>query len=149
MLAETSEQGADGINRLYEGTSNGHFHMHPKVSPEHIIIISDDDSDADNDARVPVPPIEPATLPALINTSGVNVAPTYFPQADFAAPEPLLLSPSNTNMYLRAADNTSHSNFDPEIFDMQLTAQGGFLNIAVIHGFKSKRRRKRAAKRRI
>jgi hypothetical protein len=80
-----------------------------------------------------------------------NLPPTNF--VDLPEPEPLITVTSNTNMYFAAAKNPFQSQFDPEIFDMQFTAQGRSFDTLrmkeILRGFKTKRVYKVAAKRRI
>lgn len=151
MLAETSKRTAEGSPGPSEGVSTengGPPRKVPKVNPaEHVIIILDDDSDTDKAAPVTLPHNEP---PPYQTVTCKSEPPSTTPQDTIPfTVEPLLPFHSNTNMYFAAANNTTQSNFDPEIFDMQLTAQGSFLSIAILHGFTTKRIHKKAAKRRI
>jgi hypothetical protein len=149
MLADTLKRSAEGIHEYpAEIRRDAISPAQPRVNTEQVIIILDDsDTDSPTEyARVATPPNDPPTSQTVTNKIETIVEPTNLPPTNIPAPDPFH---SNTNMYFTVANNTAQTNFDPEIFDMQLTAQGGYKKIAVLHGFTTKRTHKQAAKRRI
>lgn len=112
----------------------------PKIAPEYVIVL-DDDSDEDPDACVPKPQHHQEN-----NDNKDDNNNNYQPLPN----EPLILSPSNVNLYYSASNNTTSATFDAEIFDMQCTAQGNCsTSSAMRQYFISKRSHIKAAKKRI
>eukprot|EP00026_Physarum_polycephalum_P004988 Phypoly_transcript_05014.p1 GENE.Phypoly_transcript_05014~~Phypoly_transcript_05014.p1 ORF type:complete len:666 (+),score=180.32 Phypoly_transcript_05014:85-1998(+) len=159
----------------------GDSHKQPAAASDKVIIILDDSDSENDTPQPPAlsspttnapatptssatstlhsltisQPISPKKEHSNQNESATNPPlPTNLPPSNFVDPPdpvPLIPVPSHTNVYFAAAKNNFQSQFDPEIFDMQFTAQGRTIDKAkmqeILRGFKTKRKSKAAAKR--